>query len=254
MLAGRVSLAFTLALVPLIRVNVDARVTHEESASGARISALIVQSSSPTNPATSRRTTRRLGAITIVEQDEAKLTDEDVRSIQSVLAPKRVWWIHAGMINAATAGASGPEWLLGVDACMQPEVVTPGFRRGHCVRVTKLPNEGWWRAGQLDEFAQVALAGEDLALEQPARLIRMGIGQPIDDDTLRSVMTFVRSRAVAVETSQRKSDIQPYPINRIMTGGDNNRLIVELRHRERPIYQTIVVERSGNSWRIIQML
>ena len=89
MLAGKLSWALTLALAAMIASYADARVNSEERASGARALAFVTRSSGTTNPATSRRTTRRLGAVTIVEQDDAKLTDVDVRGIQSVLAPKR---------------------------------------------------------------------------------------------------------------------------------------------------------------------
>lgn len=242
-----------IALAFVIAVNAEGRVPHEERASEAPASALVIQSSTTPNPAMSRRTTRRLGDVIIVEQDGARLTDIDVRDIQSVLAPKGAWWLHASIRNAATTGASGPEWLLGVDACMQPEVVTATFRRGHCVAVTKLPVEGWWRAGALDEFAQLGVAGENLALQQPARIIRFGNAARVSDDTLIEVMTLTRRKAVSVETPRRTSDIQPYPINRIsIVNGDLIR--VELRHAELPIYQTITFERSGDEWQVIQII
>ena len=199
------------------------------------------------------RTTRRLGAVTIVESSEARISDTDVAAVLAVLGPKSVWWIET--LNSYEPKKAEPSLM--VHACTQPTVTTRTLRRGRCTPLVKgatsgpRQSGGWQGTGDGFEFAQVAVGAGEPASQPPVRLDILVDGTPFADDTIVRLVSLVRRKAVASPTSRLRSDIQPWPIERIVVIKDE--VAVSLRSVDGKGMQTIRLRPTGDGWDVVEM-
>jgi TonB family protein len=207
----------------------------------------------PTSSAASRpvvtRTMRRVGDVVVRETTEARITDDDLRVIQVVLAPKRLRWVFASQVFGAE-----PQPVPSAIVCVEADVVTPELRRGACAILVRRsgngnPKGGWQRMTSQDHaFVQLASDGADAA---PIQIRSGGSGPLPGDAALVGMLMFVRSKAVAAETALRRSDVQPWPFEEVLVLNGESR--VTLTKADGSAMQHVTLRPQGNGWEIVQM-
>jgi len=203
-----------------------------------------------------RRTTRRLDGITIVETKPAFVTAEDLLEIRALIAPKRAWWIWVDETYGVEAQPA-----LGVQVCVEPDVVTATFHRGTCIFMAKRTAtagraEVWSRgrsAPLSDEYAylRVPQDGTDPSTQPPLKLDPYGNLPVPPDETIADAVRFIRRQAVPRPTSRQRNDVQPWPAETLWVTRDQ--LILITRSADASAGQMITLKRQGNDWEIVEL-
>lgn len=197
----------------------------------------------------SQRTVRLVGDI-IVESKREPLSNEDVRQIQTALAPSVVWWI-----NARYSG-------IGAVACVQPDQATREIRRGRCVylhkRTTEVSRPGDWERDFDCEYVQIAVGVNDAASQPPIEVYRSSPSTPSNDDLI-AIAALVRRRAVSATTARLESEVQPWPLDTIDWGKGEEVLVtlrvpIALEATTVKPTQWVLLRRQADGWEVIRML
>jgi len=193
-------------------------------------------------------TTRRVGDVTVRETSEWRITDDDVRQIQSVLAPKGVWWMIASQVSGPE-----PQPVPGARVCLEASVVTPTLRRGTCAILNKLTpgngQKGGWQ--KFAEYDFVQLPDGDASTQEPIEYRVDGKAKAPSDATLLALFAFVRSKAVPTQTTLRRSDVQPWPFERVLVLDNDWR--VTLKKSDDSARQDVTMRVRGSGWEIVEM-
>ena len=193
---------------------------------------------------------RRVGDVTLRESNEARLSEDDLQQIQTMVAPKRAWWIT---VTQMSGGGAPP--TPAVHACLDAEVVTPSLRRGTCVMLVKqTPGSGqkigWQRFGQDHAFVQLP-ENEAAGARAPIEIRTAGEVKLPSDEMIISLFAYVRGKAVPAETTLRRSDVQPWPFESVLMM--NGEWRVRLQKPDGSAIQDVTVRPQGSVWEIVEM-